>query len=194
MSPSGTLGRAFGILMEWINSRAYQAALHILSADSAERVLEIGFGTGKFADLLLASNSSICVAGVDPTATMVKVARSRRGIRTAGTRADLRQGDASTLPWPSESFNAVVAIHSFQFWPDPEESLREISRVLTMSGRILFILRDHERRTSDWLPNRLSRSPTEVEDTRSLLECSGFVVQQMPDIGHSHTLLATRKV
>jgi len=194
MSPSGTLGRAFGVLMEWMNAGAYRAALQILSAGADERVLEIGFGTGRFAELLLDSNSGVGVAGVDPTGTMVRVARSRFGVRTAGSRADLWRGDASALPWPAASFDAVVAIHSFQFWSDPEASLREISRVLTMSGRILFILRDHVRRPAESLPNPLSRSATEVAETTSLLEHGGFVVQQFPDVGRSHVLLATRRV
>ncbi len=193
MSPSGPLGRAFGVLMEWINAGSYRAALQILAAGADECVLEIGFGTGKFAERLLDSNPGVRVAGVDPTETMVRVARSRRGVRIAGTRADLRQGDASALPWPSASFDAVVAIHSFQFWSDPEGSLREISRVLTLTGRILFILRDHERRPAKRLPNPLSRSSAEVEETVSLLEHGGFAVRQFPDIGHSHVLLAIRR-
>lgn len=193
MTPSGTLGRVFGVIMEWINAGAYKAALEILSVDSDERILEIGFGTGKLAELLLESNSRIRVAGIDPTETMVNVTRSRHGVRIAGTRTEFRQGDASALPWPSESFDAVVAIHSFQFWSDPEESLREISRILTISGRILLILRDHAKRSVNWLPNRLSRSASEVDDTILLLKHSGFVVRQYPDIGHSHALLATQK-
>lgn len=75
MKPSGTLGRAFGVLMEWINTRSYWAALQILSAGHDEHILEIGFGTGRFAELVLDSNSGVRVAGVDPTETMVNLAR-----------------------------------------------------------------------------------------------------------------------
>lgn len=193
MRPSGVTGRAFGVVMEWINTRAYRTALQILCAGADERILEIGFGTGRFTELLLDSDPSIHAAGIDPTETMVTVARARRGVRAAGTRADLRKGDASALPWPGSSFHAVVAIHSFQFWSDPEQSLGEISRVLTPSGRLLFVLRDHVKRSAAWLPNPLSRSPAEVEDTVSLLEQSGFVAQQFPDVGGSHVLLAVRR-
>lgn len=194
MNPSGPLGRAFGVLMEWINTPAYRAALEILAAGANERVLEIGFGTGRFAERLLESAPGIQIAGVDPAATMVAVARSRRGTRAAETRADLRQGDASALPWPGAHFQAVVAIHSFQFWPDPRQSLGEIDRVLSPSGRILLVLRDHgKKRPMERLPNPLSRSSNEVSDTISLLAQSGFAVKQSPDVGSSHVLLATRR-
>jgi ubiquinone/menaquinone biosynthesis C-methylase UbiE len=129
MHPSGVMGRVFGVLMETINEPAYRAALKAVSPLPAERILEIGFGTGRFAELLLESDPTATVAGVDPTATMVETANRRRKIRAAGPRADLRLGDASALPWPDGHFNAVVALHSFQFWPDPSRAVREIRRV-----------------------------------------------------------------
>lgn len=193
MNPAGLPGRIFGVLMEWINGPSYRTALQVLAPGVDERILEIGFGTGRFAELVLDSDPKLHVAGVDPTATMVAVARSRRGVRAAGNRADLRQGDASDLPWPSGHFHAVVAIHSFQFWPDPRQSLREISRVLAPVGRLVLVLRDHSKpRTGALLPNPLSRSAAEVSDTVALLEQSGFMVRQHPDVGGSHVLFATR--
>lgn len=194
MNPSGMRGRAFGVLMEWLNTPSYRAALKILATRADEHILEIGFGTGKFAELLLSSDATVRMAGVDPSATMVSVANSRRGMRRYKTRADLRRGDASALPWPSAHFHAVVAIHNFQFWPNPHQSLDEISRVIVPSGRILFVLRNHaNNRPSEWLPNPLCRSSSEVSDTTAFLQQSGYYVRPHPDTGNSHVLEATRK-
>jgi ubiquinone/menaquinone biosynthesis C-methylase UbiE len=189
MRPAGVLGRLFGVVMEILNEAAYRAALTAL-APVPDRILEIGFGTGRFAELLLAHDPAINVAGVDPTATMVETAKRRRAIRAARLRADLRQGDASSLPWPEGYFDAVVAIHSFQFWPDPSQAVREIRRVSAPGGRLLLVLRNHARKTPAWLPNPLSRSADEVRATMDFLETGGFEVSRLENAGSSALLLA----
>jgi hypothetical protein len=51
MSPSGVLGRAFGVVMEALNERSYRAAIEVLAPIPFEKILEIGFGTGRFAGI-----------------------------------------------------------------------------------------------------------------------------------------------
>ncbi len=189
MRPAGVLGRLFGVVMEALNEASYRAALTAL-APVPDRILEIGFGTGRFAELLLAQDPAVNVAGVDPTATMVETAKRRRAIRAAGPRADLRQGDASSLPWRDGYFDAVVAIHSFQFWPDPSQAVREIRRVSAPGSRLLLVLRNHARKTPAWLPNPLSRSGDEVRATMDFLETGGFEVSRLENAGSSALLLA----
>jgi ubiquinone/menaquinone biosynthesis C-methylase UbiE len=190
MHPSGVSGRLFGVIMEALNEPAYRAALKALAPLPADRILEIGFGTGRFAELLLTSDPTLSVAGIDSTATMVEMATRRQRIRAAGSRADLRQGDASSLPWPEEYFDAVVAIHSFQFWPDPAQAVREIRRVSAPGGRLLLVLRNHSRRAPAWLPNPLSRSGNEVRATMDFLETGGFEVSLLKSTVGSPVLLA----
>jgi ubiquinone/menaquinone biosynthesis C-methylase UbiE len=190
MQPSGVAGRLFGVLMEALNEPAYRAALKALAPVPEDKILEIGFGTGRFTELVLESDPEVNVAGVDSTATMVETAQRRRKIRAAGARADLRQGDASSLPWPEGYFNAVVAIHSFQFWPDPAQAVREIRRVAAPGGRLLLVLRHHARKAPAWLPNPLSRSRDEVRATMDFLETADFEVSQLKNAGGSPMLLA----
>ena len=76
-NPSGWMGRIFGKLMESTNTDAYQKTIQALAPCDNERFLEIGFGTGCCAEMLLSTTTGTFVAGVDPTETMVKVARNR---------------------------------------------------------------------------------------------------------------------
>ncbi len=69
-SPSGFTGKLFGKLMEWTNADAYQKALRALAPSDNEQFLEIGFGTGRFAEMLLSTTTATFVAGIDPTETM----------------------------------------------------------------------------------------------------------------------------
>jgi len=177
--------------MERLNAGAYRQALVALRAGGARSYLEIGFGTGRFLEMLLEASPDCRVAGVDPTPTMVEVARNRRAIRAAGERADLRLGSDADLPWPDRNFDAAVALHSFQFWPDPERSLRDITRVLRRPGRLVLVLRDHSHRAPAWLPNPISRSGRELEGAVQLLRDSGLSVSTPPYAGSSAIIVGT---
>jgi ubiquinone/menaquinone biosynthesis C-methylase UbiE len=191
-SPSGFTGKLFGKLMEWTNADAYQKALQALAPSDNERFLEIGFGNGRFAEMLLSTTASTFIAGVDPTETMVKIARNRLIKKGLGDRIDLHQGTDELLPWDDDRFDAIVAIHSFQFWQDPARSMREIDRVLCPHGRIIIVFRDHSINAPDWLPNLMSRSGKEVENAINLLEKHGYKTTEYPSAGSSRIIRADR--
>lgn len=193
MRPAGISGRVFGWLMEWTNASAYRLALDMLAPARDEAMVEIGFGTGRMIELLAARMPAGRVAGIDPTETMLDVARNRRGVRGAGERIDLRLGDASHLPWPDAAFDGAAALHSFQFWSDPLAGLGEVRRVLRSGGRFVLILRAHDpTRPPAWLPNPISRGPDEVAGTRAALAAAGFVVQNRERGWPDHALRAVK--
>jgi methyltransferase family protein len=62
------------------------------------------------------------VAGVDPSPLMYARASKRLKGFAPRIQAELRIGTDGDLNWPDEHFNYVAALHSFQFWPEPEET------------------------------------------------------------------------
>jgi SAM-dependent methyltransferase len=192
--PSGWMGKLFGKVMEWTNAATYQKALQALNPIDNERFLEIGFGTGRFAEMLLLSNPRIFVAGIDPTETMVETAVNRITKRGLRNRIDFHQGTDDSLPWEDDRFDAIVAIHCFQFWQDPNKSIIEISRVLHPQGRMIIAFRDHSTRAPDWLPNPLSRSGKEVELAIELLEKHRYICTEYPAAGSSRIIRADSPV
>jgi ubiquinone/menaquinone biosynthesis C-methylase UbiE len=194
MRPQGVLGRIFGVVMERLNGRAYARAAAILAPKPGERFLEIGFGTGRLIEMLLASAPDIQVAGIDPTPTMLSVAASRRGVASAAGRVELRLGGDAPLPWGDAQFDGVAALHCFQFWPQPEATCREIVRVLRPGGRLVLVLRDHSRNAPDWLPNPLSRGGSELASAEALLVASGLRVERADPVGSSPLLVARKPV
>ncbi|HEY1561302.1 MAG TPA: class I SAM-dependent methyltransferase [Caulobacteraceae bacterium] len=171
--PEGAAGRVFGLLMEAINAPAYRFAFDLLDLKPAHDVLEIGFGTGRMIELMLARTHGR-VAGVDPTPTMVAWTRSRAAVKREADRVWLSLGGDGELDEPPASFDRIVALHSFQFWADPAASVRRMRALLRPGGRLVLILRDHSRGGADRLPNPLSRRPDEAEATRRLLAQNGF--------------------
>ena len=178
--------------MERLNGRAYARAAALLAPKPGERFLEIGFGTGRLIEMLLASAPDVHVAGIDPTPTMLAVASARRAVAAAAGRVDLRLGSDAPLPWGDAQFDGVAALHCFQFWPNPEASCREIFRVLRPGGRLVLVLRDHARSAPGWLPNPLSRGGSELASAEALLGVTGFRVEHADRVGSSPVLIARR--
>jgi len=185
MSPHGL----FATIMERMNTPAYRLAVARLEPTEGQAILEIGFGTGKLLEML-ADIPRIRLAGVDPTPAMVKRATARARLAQLGARLDLRQGSDHPLPWPDDAFHHVVAVHSFQFWPDPIRSLTEIIRVLKPRGTLVLILRNHGQTAPDWLPNPISRSGDEAGRALAALEAKGFDATLAGRAGSSSCLVA----
>lgn len=192
MRPHGVGGRLFAVAMEWINTSAYQRAARLIGPSAGDRVLEVGFGTGALLTMLAPRMSGGLLAGVDPSELMVKQTRARLARYASTVQLDIRQGTDRDLSWPDASFTCIAALHSFQFWPDPEAALQRIRTLLRPSGRLLLVLRSHGQHRPDWLPNAISRSTDELGGAIQALLRVGFGrVERMDNVGSSAVLAAS---
>jgi len=98
------------------------------------RVLDAGCGSGMIAARLAAEGA--LVHGVDLNAEMIELAQTRVGPH--GGRLTFQIGDACELPFPDESFDAVVSTNVVFAVPDPTAYLCEVRRVLR-AGRKLVV-------------------------------------------------------
>jgi arsenite methyltransferase len=116
--------------------RAVRAALAL---QPGENVLDIGSGLGLLACEMAAEvGASGSVDGVDPSESMLALARGRRC--PAGS-AEMRfvAGDAGALPFADESFDAAVATQVYEYVQDLPAALSEAFRVLRPGGRLLVL-------------------------------------------------------
>jgi ubiquinone/menaquinone biosynthesis C-methylase UbiE len=99
------------------------ACLRDLMGEGGTGWLEVGVGTGRFAQALGVED------GIDPSAAMLEFA-ARRGIRT-------KQGSGEALPYQDASFNGVLMALTLCFVDDPRQVLRECARVLRDEGHLV---------------------------------------------------------
>jgi SAM-dependent methyltransferase len=114
------------------------------------RVLDLGAGTGKLTEALVALGAD--VTAVEPDAAML--AELRRGL--PGARA--MTGSAEKIPLPDASVDAVLAGHSLH-WFDMDVAGPEIARVLVPDGILAGLWNVVDNRI-DWVAGleRVSRS------------------------------------
>ncbi|RLN01471.1 class I SAM-dependent methyltransferase [Haloarcula sp. Atlit-7R] len=102
------------------------------------RVLDAGCGAGTLAMDSLAAEHT--VTGLDISREQLRTARER----VPGPR--LCQGDLAALPFPADTFDAVVSLHAVIHVPRAEHAavFAEFERVLEPGGRLLAALGDEQ--------------------------------------------------
>jgi len=111
-----------------------KSALDHLNAAYGDRVLEIAHGTGHVHIEL--HHAGYQAYGIDLSPNMGQIARNR--LQAVNLPARLTRGMAQALPFPSESFAAVVSTFPAEFIIAPE-TLREVARVLRPGGRFVIV-------------------------------------------------------
>jgi len=114
------------LMQEWAPRVAEAAAI-----GPRDWVLDIACGTGVLTrEAARRAGSTGAVTGLDLSPEMLAVAaRLSPGLRW-------QQGSGQSLPFPDQSFDAVVSQFGLMFFPDPVAGLREMMRVLVPGGRL----------------------------------------------------------
>jgi ubiquinone/menaquinone biosynthesis C-methylase UbiE len=107
-----------------------QAANFAATLPPAARILEVAPGPGYFAVEL--ARLGFDVTGLDISHSFVEIASGYA--RREAVPVDFRQGDVAALPFPAESFDAVVCQAAFKNFREPVKALNEMRRVLRPGG------------------------------------------------------------
>jgi ubiquinone/menaquinone biosynthesis C-methylase UbiE len=105
-----------------------------LSANA--NVLDLGCGTGRLFDRLGNQFPELRGTGLDLSPQMVRLARQNNRHRP---RFIYLEGNAESLPFAEGQFDAVFNTISFLHYPQPENVLSEVARVLSPGGRFYLV-------------------------------------------------------
>jgi ubiquinone/menaquinone biosynthesis C-methylase UbiE len=112
-------GSPDGMMLDRLSS---ELIMRLVQPKKGQRVLDIGCGTGNH--LLLLYRLGLDVTGLDASAYMVDIARSR-----LGNKASLKVGKVEDLPFEDNEFDLSILIFTLEFLDDPLVALREAGRV-----------------------------------------------------------------
>jgi len=101
---------------------------------SGKRVLEVGCGHGGGASYLMRTLRVASYTGLDLNRAAIAFCRKRHDL----LGVDFVHGDAERLPFPDQSFDAVINVESSGAYPHFSRFLAEVARVLRPGGHFLY--------------------------------------------------------
>lgn len=112
-------------------------AFECIDVNGDERILDIGCGGGvnieKF--LKLTSNN---VDGLDYSEVSVASSIKQNKDAVDNGRCTVIQADVSDMPIEDESYDLATAFETIYFWPEIQETFKEVSRVIKPNGRFMI--------------------------------------------------------
>lgn len=177
------------LLQTLVYRPAQDLALDRLRAHGANRILDVGCGTGIFTtrmhDVLGADDGRRSKSGAQRTSMVVGCDLSEQMLAQARDRSasvDWTRGDATQLPVGDASVDAVVCTEAFH-WFDQPAALAEFNRVVKPDGVLLVAMINPRTAIGSRLLGEQARVlgagtwPSKAK-MRSLVEDAGFRVTE----------------
>jgi ubiquinone/menaquinone biosynthesis C-methylase UbiE len=113
---------------------------------NGKRVLEVGCGHGGGASYLMRTLHPASYTGLDLNPAGIAFCRKRHNL----PGLEFVQGDAENLPFPDQSFDAVINIESSHCYPRFPRFLAEVARVLCPGGHFLYADLRSQVHVAEW--------------------------------------------
>ncbi|NOQ56690.1 class I SAM-dependent methyltransferase [Mycolicibacterium fortuitum] len=164
---AGVTGVLCGLVFLLVGRAKAKMAADIAQVSSSDHVVDVGCGPGTAARV--AARRAARVTGVDPSSTMLRIARLVTPKRAPVTWSE---GTAETLPVAGGSATVLWALATVHHWQDVDEAVAEARRVLAPGGRLIAI----ERQSPDGATGLASHGWTrqQAEAFGALCRNTGF--------------------
>jgi demethylmenaquinone methyltransferase/2-methoxy-6-polyprenyl-1,4-benzoquinol methylase len=110
-----------------------RALVDAIDARPTHRVLDVATGTGMVAQALH-DRYGCAVVGLDQSADMLAVARTRDGVFE-----EVVEGRAERLPFADAAFDHLTFTYLLRYVDDPAATMRELARVVKPGGRLAMV-------------------------------------------------------
>ena len=172
--PTGLFGQyVMTSIFNSVNADLNSLVKEILSPEMNNKILEIGFGSGKLIHEMAEVITEGIIEGIDFSDAMLKQASkvNRKYLSTGIVK--LQKGDCSNLPYDNESFDKLCSVNTLYFLNEPDKCFQETFRVLKHGGKIVIGFRDDKQMNQLNLSRNIFKTYS-LDEVIVLLTNSGF--------------------
>lgn len=137
--PTGFAGLLTTKAMNLAHSPMTNWGLGFLEVGDDYKILDIGCGGGRTVNKLAGKIGNGKVYGIDFSDTSVRSSTKLNSRFIDRGKVEIQQASVSSIPYPDNFFDIITAIETYFFWPDLENDMKEVFRVLKSKGRLLLV-------------------------------------------------------
>ena len=127
--PDGLFGRmVMSLVFDRGNAFLNDFVNELMSVQIDDRIIEIGFGTGKLIYRMAQQIDKGLIEGVDFSKVMVSIARKRNKKNITNGKVKILEGNFDEVSYEKESFTKACSINTLYFWPEPVHTAKKISK------------------------------------------------------------------
>ena len=139
--PRGMMGKKVAERMNNGNRKMNLATIEQLNLRDNDHVLEVGMGNGYFVENVLSTADNVQYFGCDYSSWMVNESILYNDKWVRRNQARFIIGDASNLPFKTNTFDKLFTVNTLYFWGDCTIVLNEFKRVLQQNGVLILTFR-----------------------------------------------------
>jgi len=172
--PAGLFGRfVMSIIFDQGNAFLNGFVNELMSVQIDDRIIEIGFGTGKLIYKMALKIDTGLIEGIDFSNTMVSIAQKRNKRNIANGKVTIIEGNFDEIPYEKGKFTKACSINTLYFWPKPEHTVKKIVDILKPQGKLILGFEDVEQLKRRRLNKNVFHLYTK-DEVQNLLINAGF--------------------
>lgn len=172
--PAGLFGRfVMSIIFDQGNAFLNGFVNELMSVQIDDRIIEIGFGTGKLIYKMAQKIETGLIEGVDFSSMMVSIAQKRNKRNIANGKVTIIEGNFDEIPYEKDKFTKACSINTLYFWPKPEHTAKKIVDMLKPEGKLILGFEDVEQLKRRRLNKNVFHLYTK-DEVQNLLINAGF--------------------
>lgn len=176
--PQGEKGRQMLERMNESHCAVTEWALGFFDFAEGDLILDVGCGGGATLARMSQRIRTGHLTGVDYSGVSVGLSRSVNAGDVRKGKMDVLEASVEKLPFGDGTFDKIVTVESFYFWPHPVENLKEVRRVLKRGGTFLLVADIYQKdglgaEALDNVRKYKMLNPT-AEEFRAMFEQAGF--------------------
>lgn len=132
--PEGAAGEE---MLSRMNESHYEVtgwALDLWEIQEKDSILDIGCGGGMTLKRMSDRAKQGHLTGVDYSSVSVQESKKLNETDIRSGKMEIIEASVEAMPFAEHSFDKIITVESFYFWPDPAENLKEVYRVLKKEG------------------------------------------------------------